>query len=97
MAANTLREELVDAICEAVRILFPRLRVDDYFKMRRRLQETGLSILVEILEFMTDARTDGFSQGSLLMFLSVCDGMTLDELAEWRRARLTSREEAARR
>ena len=44
------RDALVKAICESVRAYAPHQRVDAYFKMRRRLRKTRLSVLREILE-----------------------------------------------
>jgi len=50
MAKQDERDQLVKAICESVRAYAPHQRVDAYFKMRRRLRNTKLSVLREILE-----------------------------------------------
>ena len=50
MAKKEERDQLVKAICESVRAYAPHQRVDAYFKMRRRLRRTRITILREILE-----------------------------------------------
>jgi hypothetical protein len=44
------RERLVRHICEHVRIYAPPQRVDEYFKLRTRLQKTSLDVLRQIVE-----------------------------------------------
>jgi hypothetical protein len=50
MATEEERDRLVRHICESVRLYAPAQRVDDFFKMRSRLQKTSLDILREIVE-----------------------------------------------
>jgi len=44
------RERLIKHICEHVRLYAPAGRIDDFFKMRQRVQKTSIEILREIVE-----------------------------------------------
>lgn len=44
------RERLVRHICESIRVYAPAQRIDDFFKMRIRLQKTSLDVLRQIVE-----------------------------------------------
>lgn len=44
------RDRLARHICERVRVLMPRMRVDDYSEFRSRVQKTSLPVLREIVD-----------------------------------------------
>lgn len=44
------RDRLARHICEHVRVLMPRLPIDDYHRFRIRVQKTSLPVLRQILE-----------------------------------------------
>jgi hypothetical protein len=44
------RTRLVRHICEYIRLYAPTRRIDDYFRMRMRLQNTSLPVLRQIVE-----------------------------------------------
>lgn len=44
------RDRLTKCILEFARVRMPRLRPDDYFRLRARLEKTRIEVLREILE-----------------------------------------------
>jgi hypothetical protein len=44
------KEQLIEKICESLRVHQPELRPDDYFRIRQRLEKMGVGLLQEVLE-----------------------------------------------